>query len=77
MMPRPSKAKANLKDIGERVRELRGDVSQDEFAPQLGITQGQLSKIERGQAEPSVAVLVKLRERFNKTLDWLILGRDE
>jgi transcriptional regulator with XRE-family HTH domain len=75
-MPRPSKAKADLKDIGERIRELRGDVSQDEFAPQLGITQGQLSKIERGQAEPSVAVLVKLHERFNKTLDWLVLGRD-
>jgi transcriptional regulator with XRE-family HTH domain len=52
--------------IGRRVRELRGKERQDDFAPALGITQGQLSKIERGFVAPSVEVLLRLRERSER-----------
>ena len=45
-----------------RIRELRGNEHQEDFAPFLGITQGQLSKIERGKLAPSVTVLLRLRE---------------
>lgn len=42
------KIKPDLKSIGARVRKLRGEILQDKLALQLGISQGQLSKIERG-----------------------------
>jgi transcriptional regulator with XRE-family HTH domain len=56
------------------VRELRGKERQDDFAPALGITQGQLSKIERGFVAPSVEVLLRLRERSGKSVDWILTG---
>jgi transcriptional regulator with XRE-family HTH domain len=42
----------------------------------LGVSQSQYSKYERGETEPSLSVLVKLCERFERSLDWLVLGRE-
>ncbi len=70
-----SKAKADLKAIGERIREIRGEVLQEELAVYLGISQGQLSKIERGKTAPTVEILVRLSERFGKSVDWIVRGR--
>ena len=69
-----SKAKADVKAIGERIREIRGDVLQEELAVYLGISQGQLSKIERGKMAPTVEILVRLSERFGKGTDWIVRG---
>jgi len=68
------KAKADVKAIGERIREIRGDVLQEELAVYLGISQGQLSKIERGKMAPTVEILVRLSERFGKGTDWIVRG---
>jgi transcriptional regulator with XRE-family HTH domain len=73
-MPRKPKGGPDLVAIGRRIRELRGAVRQDDFAPALGIAQGQLSKIERGQLAPSVEVLLRLRERSGKSVDWILTG---
>jgi transcriptional regulator with XRE-family HTH domain len=62
------------RDRWRRIRELRAAERQDDFAPELGITQGQLSKIERGVLAPSVDVLLRLRERFRKSVDWILSG---
>lgn len=69
------KAKADLRAIGERVREIRGAVLQEDLADYLGISQGQLSKIERGKMAPTVEILVRLSEKFGKSVDWLVRGR--
>ena len=73
-MPKSQKPKSDLVGIGRRIRELRGSERQDDFAPFLGITQGQLSKIERGLLAPSVEVLLRLRRRFGRRVDWILLG---
>lgn len=73
-VPRKSKASADLAAIGQRIRQLRGSERQDDFAPALGITQGQLSKIERGLLAPSVDVLVRLGRRSKKSVDWILTG---
>ena len=66
----------DLVAIGRRIRELRGfDIEQAEFARTLGISQSQLSKYERGVTEPPLSVLVQLKERFGKNLDWFVTGR--
>ena len=67
---------ADLKAIGARIRQLRGDVLQEEFAAYLGLSQGHLSKIERGKWAPTVEVLVRLSERFRTTIDWIVTGKN-
>jgi transcriptional regulator with XRE-family HTH domain len=71
---RPSK-RADLVAIGKRIRQLRKDERQEAFAPLLGITQSQLSKIERGVLAPSIEVLLRLKERFGKSVDWMLTGK--
>jgi transcriptional regulator with XRE-family HTH domain len=66
--------KADLSAIGSRIRALRGDILQEDLAGYLRIRQGQLSKIERGKAAPSVEVLLQLSERFHRTVDWILQG---
>jgi transcriptional regulator with XRE-family HTH domain len=66
--------KADLVVIGKRIREIRGDVLQDDFAPFLGITQGQLSKIERGKLAPGIDLLLRLRDRGGRSVDWILTG---
>jgi len=73
-MPKTPKAKADLLAIGSRIRTLRGKERQDDFAPFLGIAQSQLSRIERGTVAPSVEVLLRLRDRYGKSVDWILTG---
>lgn len=74
-MPKTAKIKVNVAGIGKRIRELRGDERQIDFARFLGITQGQLSKVEQGKLAPSVEVLLRLRERFGTSTDWILTGK--
>jgi len=61
--------------MGRRVRELRGfDTTQAQFARFLGVTQAQLSKYERGKSAPTLEILVRLKSRFGKSIDWIVTG---
>ena len=65
-----------LAAIGRRIRETRGfDRTQEEFANRLRISQGQLSKYERGLVLPSCEVLIRLKEEFGVDIDWLLTGQ--
>jgi len=62
--------------VGRRIRELRGfDMTQAEFARRIGIAQGFLSAIERGEKEPGAAVLLAIAQEFGKSVDWLLTGQ--
>jgi len=69
------KTRADLRAIGARIRELRGAMLQEELAEFLGISQGQLSKIERGKLGPTAEVLLRLLEKFGASSDWILTGR--
>ena len=72
--------KANLinwKAVGRRVRELRGfETNQASFAQEIGISQGQLSRYEKGNSEISAAVLLRLAEKSGRSIEWLLTGKD-
>ena len=74
-MSKLEKARADLKSIGSRIRQLRGRIYQEELATFLGISQGQLSKIERGKLGPSADTLILLVDRFGKSADWILTGK--
>ena len=65
---------ADLELIGSRIRELRGEILQEELAAYLGISQGQLSKIERGKLGPTAEVVLRLVGKFGKSADWILTG---
>lgn len=65
----------DLKALGRRLRELRGfDSTQEEFAEELGVSQSQLSKYERGVAAPPADILFFVKKRFRVSIDWLLTG---
>ncbi len=70
-----SKEKPDLMAIGARIRDLRGEMLQEELANYVGISQGQLSKIERGKIAPTVEILFALSERFAKSVEWILRGK--
>ncbi len=47
---------------------------QETLATYLGISQGQLSKIERGVLAPGVGTVMRLSEKFGKGADWILRG---
>ena len=62
--------------VGRRIRELRGfDMTQADFARRVGVTQGHLSRLERGEKEPGAAVLLAIGQEFGKSVDWLLTGK--
>ena len=68
----------DLRGLGRRLRELRGfDLTQEQFADELGISQSQLSKYERGLAAPPADVLFFVKKRFRVSVDWLLTGGGE
>jgi transcriptional regulator with XRE-family HTH domain len=73
-MKAQSKARADLKAIGARIRQLRGAMHQEHLAEYLAISQGQLSKIERGRMAPTAETLARLAEKFGESMDWIVQG---
>ena len=62
--------------MGRRIRELRGfDMTQSEVALRVGVTQGHLSSLERGDKEAGAAVLLAISREFGKSVDWLLTGK--
>ena len=70
------RSKVDLTAIGSRIKKLRGTMLQEELAAHLDVSQGHLSKIERGKIAPSLEVLISLSTRFHKTVDWILRGEE-
>jgi DNA-binding transcriptional regulator YiaG len=75
--PRRADSEVNLFEVGTRIRKLRGQITQEEFARALGISQAQLSKYELGQSAVPLGVLIKLAKKSSGTADWILTGVGE
>src|SRR5713101_2793242 len=73
-MTTSKKTTIDWKAVGRRLRELRGfDANQAEFAKSIGISQGQLSRYEKGKSEISAEVLLRISQRFGKSIECMIM----
>ena len=73
-----SRGQLDLRAVGRRIREIRGfDMTQNEFARRIGVTQSHLSAVERGTREPGAAVLLAISREFGKSVDWLLTGEEK
>lgn len=58
----------NSKEIGARLRALRGDRSQQEIATALGITPMAISCYERGERIPLDEIKIKIANYYGRTV---------
>ncbi|MBJ6610599.1 MAG: helix-turn-helix transcriptional regulator [Candidatus Thiothrix moscowensis] len=63
--------------IGQRLREVRGDMSQIEFARRMGVTQTTITNYETGKRTPDVGFVVGLMNLFGTNPAWFISGQRE
>jgi transcriptional regulator with XRE-family HTH domain len=69
------KSAIDWRAVGRRLRELRGfDTNQKDFARELGISQGQLSRYEKGRSEIGAEVLLRISRRYGKSIEWVLTG---
>jgi len=76
-MPHPAKFAVDWRAVGKRVRTLRGfETKQAELAKELGISQAQLSRYEKGKSEMGAEVLLRIARKFKKSMEWVLTGQD-
>lgn len=64
----------NAKELGSKIHLLRTNlnINQTLFAEKIGITQSTLSSYEKGNATPSIEVLLAIATEFHVSVDWLL-----
>jgi len=62
------------KEIGDRVRQVRGRLTQQEFADKLQLSRSYISDVERGRSYPSIQFLAALAVTCDISLNWLLTG---
>lgn len=67
--------KSDPTSIGERIRFVRGDLSQIEFGDMLGAPRSTVRRWERGLATPSNEILVRFMDLLHVDLLWLFSGK--
>ena len=60
----------------ERLKRLRGEKTQEEFADFLGMSSRSISDWEDGKRNPDLITLIKIVDEFRVSLDWLT-GRSD
>jgi len=74
-MPESKKPTVDWRAVGRRLRELRGfDTNQADFAKELGISQAQLSRYEKGKSEMGAEVLLRIARKAGKSMEWVLTG---
>jgi len=63
--------------LGERIRWVRGDLKQKEFAAKIGVTQSTVGYWERQNNIPKERDRLKISEVFGVNLLWLLTGEGE
>jgi XRE family transcriptional regulator, fatty acid utilization regulator len=68
-----------INDYGKRLREIRSvmEMSQKDFAAQLGVSPSFLSELEIGKTKPGYNLLMKLTEKFDISPSWVLLGHGQ
>ena len=70
-----NKTEYNLLEIGQRIRRLRGPLSQKEFAAKLGISFRTYQNYEAGKRMPHARVLNEMARMLSLPVEWILTGK--
>ena len=62
-------------ELGERIAQLRGKATREEFVDGLGIHAQTLYTYEKGKRQPVIETINKICNKYNVSADWLISGK--
>lgn len=65
----------DYKEVGARIRLLRGKSRQKDWASKIGCDQGYISQVENGVTKPSLAFLGSVSGMTSASIDWILSGR--
>lgn len=60
--------------LGERIKMLRGESSQQDFANKLSITRQYVALLESDKRDPSPLLIDSLCQKFQVRREWLMFG---
>jgi len=60
--------------IGNRIKQVRGNTTQERFAKRIGVKQNYVCRYEKGRV-PSPELLLKIAQFGDVTVDWLLTGK--
>lgn len=63
------------REIGKRLKTLRAELSQPEFANELGIPWRSYHRYEAGERVPPVEILRKVVELRGESVEWVLTGK--
>ncbi len=63
--------------VGQRLRDLRGGMTQVAFSRRIDVSQGYVSSAERGEREIGPGILLRISTEFGKSIEWLLTGEEE
>ncbi|MTI80314.1 MAG: helix-turn-helix transcriptional regulator [Firmicutes bacterium] len=66
-------------DVNRRIKLLRNitGLKQKEFSEAIGISQGNLSEMERNKFKPSIDTIISISRYFGISTEWLLKGEGE
>ena len=69
----------DTKASGKRIKQLRQEMnlSQEQLAEKINVSQNMIAKIECGLRRPSVDFLIELAEFFEISLHYIVIGTSE
>ena len=69
----------DTKASGKRIKQLRQEMnlSQEQLAEKLNVSQNMIAKIECGLRRPSVDFLIELAEFFETSIHYIVLGESK
>lgn len=63
--------------FGEKLRELRGEKSQEEMAKEVGVTKSAWAMYERNERVPRDEVKIRIAKHFNLTVQEIFYAASE
>ena len=63
-------------EIGQRLRKLRGSLSQIKMAQELAIHLRSYQNYESGKRIPPMAITIKIAQKFKTSVDWILTGEE-
>lgn len=61
-------------DLGERLRTIRGKISSEEFAKEMGVSKNSVLNYESGKRTPDADYLLRLSKQYDINPIWLLSG---
>jgi len=63
--------------VGNRIRFIRGPLSQDEFAKTLGVRRNTIQVWEADKSSPEAKLYLRFYKRLGVNINWLLSGEGE